>query len=106
MKILTDAFKVNIAQQFYEGFNESANTIYYAGAHRSVPFADDIQIPDPVNTQKNVSHEIYNELIFVKHITPADVAFMVKNNQWQSGTVYDKYDDLDDNLQSKIFYVV
>jgi len=106
MKLLTDAFKVNVAKQFIEAFDETANTIYYVGAHRSIPFTDDIQIPEPVNNETTVNHVLYDELVFGKHITPSDVAYMIRNTQWETGTVYDQYDDLVDNLRDTNFYVV
>jgi hypothetical protein len=106
MKLVTDAFKVNVAKQFVEGLNETANTIYYIGAHRSVPFADDIQVPDPENNENTINHIIYDELLFGKHVTPSDVVHMIRNIPWVSGTIYDKYDDLVLNLKELDFYVV
>lgn len=105
-KIVTDSFKVNIAKQLVEGFTETSNTIYYVGAHRSFPFSNDTQVPAPLNNEQTINHVVYDELIFGKNITPADVAFMIRNVPWTPGTVYDQYDDLTPDLLSKNFYVV
>lgn len=103
-KIVTDSFKVNIADQFIEGFSESANTIYYVGAHRSIPFANELEVPFPNNNDKTLNHTLYDDLIFGKNITPSDVVFMIRNIQWESGKIYDRYDDLINNFKSEKLY--
>lgn len=47
-----------------------------------------------------------NELIFGKKITAADVYPMISRYNWASGTVYSAYDDIDQDLGSKKFYVL
>ena len=106
MKLVTNSFKIDVAKQFTEGFSESSNTIYYVGAHRSFPFADDINVPSPSETVYETQHALYDELVFGKHVTPSDVVHMIRNVSWASGTVYEKYDDLTVDLHTKDFYVV
>lgn len=106
MKLLTDEFKLNVAKQFVESVSENANTIYYIGAHRSVPFTNDIDVPAPQNTISETQHTLYDDLIFGKNVTPSDIVHMISNVSWQSGTVYDFFDDLQIDLSTKNFYVV
>ena len=87
MKLITQNFKTHAARQFVESFNESANTIYYATAHKSTPFTNDSAPPTPENTSNYTHYELYDDVLFGKHITPADVTHMVKNIPWVSGTV-------------------
>lgn len=103
-KLITQNFKTQMARQFVESFSESANTIYYVTAHKSTPFTNDIP-PNPENTQNYTHYELYDDLLFGKHISPSDVKHMIRNIVWTSGTVYDMYDDLAADLQDKNFYV-
>lgn len=106
MKLITNNFRTHAAKQFAESFSETSNTIYYVGAHRSLQFTDDEAPPSP-NTNITATHyDLYDELIFGKHVTPSDVAHMIRNIEWVSGTVYDMYDDLDENPETLNFYVV
>lgn len=106
MKLITNNFKTHAAKQFVESFNETSNTIYYVGAHRSIQFTNDNDPPAP-NTNISATHyTLYDELLFGKHVTPSDVVHMIRNIPWTSGTVYDMYDNNLDNLETKNFYVV
>lgn len=104
-KLITQNFKTHMARQFVESFNESANTIYYVTAHKSTPFTNDASAPEPENTQNYTHYELYDDMLFGKHVVPTDVKHMIRNIPWTSGTVYDMYDDLATDLQDKNFYV-
>ncbi|PHS22125.1 MAG: hypothetical protein COA84_13165 [Robiginitomaculum sp.] len=106
MKLITENFKTHAATQFHESFSEAANTIYYMAAHRSIPFSDDNNPPDPDNSLNETHYKLYDEMLFGKHITPADVKLMIKNDPWVTGTVYDMYDDKDSTLSAKTFFIV
>jgi len=105
-KLLTTNFRTHSAAQFLESFSESSNTIYYVGAHRSIPFTDDINPPSIDNTMQGKYYNIYDDLIFGKHLSPDDVKHMIKNYVWTSGTKYAMYDDISFDLETKNFFVV
>ena len=105
MKLITQNFKTHAARQFVESFSESANTIYYVTGHKSTPFTNDAIPPSPENTQNYTHYELYDDMLFGKHVTPSDVKHMVKNIPWISGTAYAMYDDLDTGLENKNFFV-
>ena len=105
MKLITQNFKTHAARQFVESFDESANTIYYVTGHKSTPFTNDAVPPIPENTRNYTHYELYDDMLFGKHVTPADVKHMVRNIPWVSGTVYDMYDDLAVDLETKNFFV-
>ena len=105
MKLITQNFKTHAARQFVESFDESANTIYYVTGHKSTPFTNDAAPPIPENTRNYTHYELYDDMLFGKHVTPADVKHMVRNIPWVSGTVYDMYDDLAVDLETKNFFV-
>lgn len=105
-KLITSKFRTHVAAQFLESLNEPANTIYYLAAHRSIPFTNDSIPPQPENSVQASYYELYDELLFGKHLTPNDFKHMIKNIPWASGTVYDMYDDTVENLEYKNFFVV
>ena len=105
MKLITQNFKTHAARQFLESFSESANTIYYVSAHKSIPFTDDGAPPSPENTPNYTQYGLYADMLFGKHVTPNDVKHMIRHNVWTTNTVYDMYDDAVENLQDKNFFV-
>lgn len=105
-KLITTKFRTHSAAQFIESFSETSNSIYYIGAHRSIPFDDDASPPDPDNTVQGTHYKLFDDLVFGKHINPEDVRHMIRNITWTSGTIYDMYDDITVDLESKNFYVV
>lgn len=105
-KLVTQQMKTHIAKQFIESLDESANTIYYTFTARSHGFEDDDNPPDPGTSLTNTFYDIYDEILFGKRIQPSDARHMIVNNMWESGTVYDIYDDQDQTLSEKSFFVV
>ena len=81
-------------------------SIYFLTAHKSTEFPDDSNPPSPGNSVKESHYDLYDDIIFGKRITQNDIALMIKNNSWTSGTVYDMYDDVTADLSSKEFFVV
>lgn len=105
-KLITSKFRTHAAAQFMESINEPANTIYYMAAHRSIPFNNDSIPPELNNTIRDTHYSLYDELIFGKNITPNDMKHMIRKVIWTSGTVYDMYDDIVENLETRNFFVV
>lgn len=106
MRLVTNTFKTHIAKQFVESLTEPDNTIYFVGAHRSIPFVNDAIPPVPSNDPYATHYEMYDELVFGKHVTASDVVHMIRNIQWTSGTVYEMYDSRMTDPETKDFYVV
>lgn len=106
MKLITNKFRTHSAKQFVESLTEPQNTIYYLGAHRNTPFPSDSLPPTPINSVSAAHYDMYDELIFGKHILSTDVVHMIRNVQWTSGTVYDMYDPQTADLELTNFYVI
>lgn len=104
-KLVTSKFRTHAAAQFIESVSESSNTIYYLGAHRSTPLPSG-SIPEPENSVTGSHYEMYDELIFGKHLTTSDFKHMIRKISWTSGTVYDMYDDQVVDLESLNFFVM
>lgn len=67
-------------------------------------FASSIEDMSVVNSERSATDFLENTL-FGKKIDPANIFFMVDDNRWQYGVVYDQYDDTID-LSDKKFYTV
>lgn len=105
-KYLTQNMKTHGAKQFLESFSEAANTLYYTFTAKSTAFTDDDNPPDPGKSLKDTYFDIYDDILFGKKINTADVRHMIRNVEWQSGTVYEVYDDQNTNLWNENFFVV
>lgn len=106
MRLITNNFRTHAAKQFIESWTEPQNTIYYVGAHRSLKFTNDAIPPEPGTDLESTYYDMYDELIFGKHVTSSDVVHMIRNISWVSGTVYDMYDSAMTTPELKNFYAV
>lgn len=105
-KITTKTFKQHVAEQFVESISEPANNIYYVAASKHTPYSTgDDSVPDPVETIEDVQVKSYEEMVFGKKIQSTDINLVVPKYIWTSNTVYDIYDDKDQDLFTKQFYV-
>jgi hypothetical protein len=84
----------------------TANTSqYYAFASNPIAYVGS----PPTTTDDDYSANFTNDwqMIFGKKLKPGDFAYMIENNVWTSGTVYDRYIDTSNTLYSNNnFYVV
>lgn len=104
MELITNKLKLLFAEQFYFALCECSNTTFHmTGAKRS-PFVG--EIPTPGRSVYESFYQTHDELLFGKRIQPEDVSYMIKNHQWVSGTKYAMYDDKDNDMQDKQFFVV
>lgn len=108
-KLVTDNFKTHMAAQFVESVSEFDNTNYYVFAGKSLPFDDDNTPPDPNTGLTDIFNTSWDEMLFGKKVTSADVKHMIERINWESGTVYAQYDPTTQNpsdLTINNFYVV
>lgn len=102
--VITNNFKLHAARQFAESITEAANTAYYLFAAKHIPFTS--SIPTPYDTVKSQTVDIYRDMMYGKRVTAADITMVIDRYDWESGTVYDIYDDTDTTLKTKQFYTV
>ena len=81
------------------------NPSYYFAVSKHSPWTDD-NTPDTPRDNLQEVYSFQREMILGKRINRSDVAFMARRIDWQSGTVYAQYDDIDDNLFEVDFYVI
>jgi hypothetical protein len=101
--IITNKFRIHMAEQFQESFSEAASNTYYLGIGRPQPYGT-LTRPDartdnqgtdanPITPADSVIEEtkVYDDLLAVKKISSSDISFVVPRRNWTSGTVYDYY---------------
>jgi len=95
--IVTNKFRLNNAEQFYESFSE-ASTSFYLFVGRPQPWTSttpygggsDSAPPTPLD---NVDDEFmyYRDMQAAKRITSSDIQYAIPRHNWTTGTVYDYY---------------
>ena len=95
--IVTNKFRLNNAEQFYESFSE-ANTAYYLFVGRPQPWTtttpygggSDSAPPTPLD---NVDDEFmyFRDMQAAKRIATSDIQYAIPRHTWTSATVYDYY---------------
>ena len=118
--LLRSAGRTEIARSLYRDiYNE--NDFFYFFVGRTTEWDDEESPETPVDSVRynNISHR---NMLFVKRIQSSDAVLMIPRIDWESGTIYDQYDDkygeLDSNgdayasysgalsLQDSLFYVL
>ena len=95
--IVTNKFRLNNAEQFYESFSE-ASTSYYLFVGRPQPWTSttpygggsDTAPPTPLD---NVDDEFmyFRDMQAAKRIASSDIQYAIPRHTWTTGTVYDYY---------------
>jgi len=95
--IVTNKFRLNNAEQFYESFSE-ASTSFYLFVGRPQPWTSttpfgggtDSAPPTPLD---NVDDEYmyFRDMQAAKRIAAADIQYAIPRHNWTSGTIYDYY---------------
>ena len=95
--IVTNKFRLNNAEQFYESFSEASTSFYlFVGRPQpwtiTTPFGGgtDTQPPTPLD---NVDDEYmyFRDMQAAKRIAAADIQYAIPRHNWTTGTVYDYY---------------
>ena len=95
--IVTNKFRLNNAEQFYESWSE-ASTSYYLFVGRPQPWSttapygggSDTAPPTPLD---NVEDEFmyFRDMQAAKRIASTDIQYAIPRHNWTTGTVYDYY---------------
>lgn len=111
MAILTYNHYINEANSFITDIRNNRNG-YYMFAARPQPWAnssggnDDAAIQTTNNSIAQVEQGVYDDILYGKLLVDSDVSNVIPRHNWVANTVYASYDQTDDNLFSKQFYVV
>lgn len=95
MSIITHKFRTNNTENFKQDF---VNSDYYV-------FVSSTNISTTNNSEKSINEFLENTL-FGKKVDPQEVFFLIDNNRWRFGSIYDQYDDTVDLLEKKFYVTV
>jgi hypothetical protein len=109
-QLLSDS-KVYEVLQYYYSPARVQNTSLYAFIGRVTPWPDEANPPVPTQDQRSIK-DIFKDIIAAKLITSSDISPVIPRIDWDSGTVYDYYQDTEnmlavdsDNIVISQFYV-
>jgi hypothetical protein len=111
MAVLTNHYKTESVNNFISSIEDSKNS-HYVFVGRAEPWLNangdvDENAVIPANTSINqVELDVYQEMVYAKILTPADIIHMSKRYNWTNNTIYARYDNTDANLYSKAYYVI
>jgi len=103
--IITDKIKLRNAIRFKNLVNLNQNSSLYFYLGRPNPWSNDNEPPIPGDNPQEDA-KIWDEILGLKKLLPSDIKHVVKRVDWKYDTVYDQYDDEDEELFNKVFYVM
>lgn len=98
----TTNFRFRNATEFID-YVRSGDANLYAFVSRSQQWADDTNPPSPVLSEKE-QRETWDDMMLLRRVRPTDIVEGVRRIPWNSGTVYQEFDDSDD-LQDKNYFI-
>lgn len=108
--IITSNFRTENANNFRNSIANTDNSVYlFIG--KSDAWSDvitdntDTEAPRAVDALIDIN-DAWQNAIALKRINSGDVINMIPMHQWTSGTPYEPWDDADENMFSKQFYVI
>ena len=102
--IITNKFRINNANQFYESFSETAAETYYLFIGRAHAWASDVDAQgntiaegtdaSPPTPNDDISSEFHawDDMLGAKIIASSDVSYCIPRRNWTTGTTYDMYE--------------
>lgn len=95
MTVITTKYRSDTARLFVE--DVTFNDYYLFASSMSNTSVDDTAVS---------KRSFLEKTIFGKKLLPDSVFYVIKNNTWQEGTLYDQYDDNEDISDKKYYAVV
>lgn len=89
--LLRQAARVENARSFFRDIHNE-NDFFYMFASRAIPWTDDTS-PDTPRDSQYYQTTYRHDMLFIKRINASDAVQLAKRYDWESGTIYDEYDD-------------
>ena len=105
-RLIPNYYKYNSAQNFVDSFSETGvnGNFYYVFAGNHLPYTN--TIPTIYDNVSNTVNDVYRNMIFGKQVQTTDVALMIRRVDYETNKPYDMYDDRDQALENKDFFVI
>ena len=94
--------RIELARSFFRDVANVNDFLYVFFGHTTKWDMSDT-VPTLTDTKANLA-SVHQNILAVKRVQLSDIVFMIRREDWLSGTTYDRYDDVV-NLSSKNFYV-
>lgn len=106
-KIVTTESKTFTAEDIVAsvGSNNDGTHVYYVFLGKHTQYGDNSDNPSRPQDSEAYKRQVYNDMLFGKKINASDMRLMVDRVDYVSNVVYAMYDDEDQNLQGKNFFV-
>ena len=95
--ILTNSFRLKQTELFLDAFENSPSKNIYIGIGRPNVWQDELNPDIPIDNITTIS-DCYMTLIGLKKLTTADVVNVVPRFDWQTGTKFVPYSNIDENI--------
>jgi hypothetical protein len=103
--IITNQLRINNAKNFIGSVQISSGNSLYMFLGKPNAWSME-SAPDMPEDTLRYSAKIWDEMIGLKRITPENITHVVKRIDWKKDIVYDEYNNNDDMLLDKSFYVL
>ncbi len=100
--IITSKFRLNTTERFIDNL---AVDSYYMGLGRPNEWSDEL-IPDVPYENQSTSNTTWENMYAMKKLDSTDITYTAPRYLWVSGTTYSEFDDQDQNLEGKHYYVI
>lgn len=106
-KLVSKKMNINNADKFVQSVSTYTDSYYvFAGKHTPYAGSSDLVISQPEDSVKQNVISVYDDMLFGKKVTAADINKVIPRYDWTNGNVYAQYDDIDGELLTKEFYAV
>lgn len=85
---------------------DGSGSNYYITFGKFFEWPDDSNPPSTNTSIKESFYDVYSNILFGKKVSESDIGYIAKRITWTTGTVYDYYSHLDQDLYAKNFYVI
>jgi hypothetical protein len=92
LSIMKPGLRTALAEALYNEILSNTNNYYYFIGKPLEWTGGEEAVETPENTVQSDT-EVRREMVFMKKVTTADIAFTIPRYEWESGVVYDRYDD-------------
>lgn len=90
--VVTSKTRLFAVKNFIEAFSERSPDIGYLAIGRSTAWTDELDPPSPDSSVED-EVEFFQNLLAMKKISSSSVKQVIKRFNWESGSIYDPYDN-------------
>ncbi len=104
-RLTTRDFQVHMCNQFVESLTEPANTSYFMFLGHPRAWTNESQPLVPVDSEQTLSFDTWDSMVCGKALVANNLSLMADRYDWVVNTVYDMYDNIEDQGNSNFFVI-